>query len=50
MATSIGSDTLSAHPSEARVKIAIAAVNTGRAPNLPATQPLAGMRTATVTR
>ena len=48
--TSIGSDTLSAHPTEARVKTAIAAMNTGRMPNLSAIQPLAGISTATVTR
>ena len=50
MATSIGRDTLTAQPTEASVKIAIAAQNTGRAPNRSATHPLAGIRTATVTR
>ncbi len=50
MATSIGSETLAAHPTEASVKTAIADANTGRGPNRSATHPLAGMRTATVTR
>ena len=48
--TSIGSETLSAHPIDARVKIAMAAANTGRAPKRSATHPLAGMSTARVTR
>jgi hypothetical protein len=37
-----------AHPTEARVKIAIAVRKTGRAPNRAASQPLTGINTARV--
>ena len=50
IATSIGSDTLAAHPTDASVNTAIAAMNTLRVPNRSAIHPLTGMRTATVTR
>ena len=50
IATSIGSDMLTAQPSEASVNTAIAAMNTRRTPNLSAIHPLAGISTATVTR
>ena len=50
IATSIGSDTLAAHPTDARVNTAIAAMKTRRVPNRSAIHPLTGMRTATVTR
>ena len=50
MPTSIGSDTLAAHPIDARVNTAIAAMNTRRMPNLSAIHPLTGISTATVTR
>lgn len=50
IATSIGSDALSAHPNDAIVKTAIAPRNTGRMPNLSAIHPLAGINTATVSR
>jgi hypothetical protein len=50
IATSIGSETLSAHPTDATVNTAIAAMNTGRMPNRSAVQPLAGINTATVSR
>ena len=48
--TSMGNDTLSAQPTEARVNTAMAAMNTARMPNRSAIQPLAGISTATVTR
>ena len=41
---------LAAHRAEARVKTTIAAAKTERAPNRSATQPLAGMNTASVSR
>lgn len=50
MPTNIGSDVLSAHPSEATVNTAIAVTNTGRMPNRSASHPLHGISTATVTR
>ena len=50
MPTSIGSDTLAAHPIEAIVKTAIAVMNTRRTPNRSAIHPVAGISTATVTR
>ena len=50
MPTSIGSDTLAAHPIEASVNTAIAVMNTRRMPNRSAIHPLAGISTATVTR
>ena len=41
---------LAAQRIEAMVKVAIAEANTTRAPNRSVTQPLAGMKTATVRR
>ncbi|GAT02091.1 uncharacterized protein RMCFA_2203 [Mycolicibacterium fortuitum subsp. acetamidolyticum] len=46
----MGSEALTAQPTEANVNTTIAPMNTRRTPNLSANQPLAGISTATVTR
>lgn len=48
--TSIGRDVLSAHPTDATVKTAMAEMKTRRVPNLSAIHPLAGIRTANTRR
>src|SRR5262249_61377574 len=49
-AVNAGRLVLAAHTTEATVKVAIAEANTVRAPNRSVSQPLAGMKTATVRR
>ena len=44
------SDPLAAHSTDATVNVTMAEANTDRAPNRSVTQPLAGMKTATVRR
>lgn len=48
--TSIGREVLSAHPTDATAKTAMAEMKTRRVPNLSAIHPLAGIRTANTRR
>ena len=50
IATSIPNEVLNAHPSDATVNTTTAVRKTGRMPNRSAIQPLAGIRTAAVSR